>query len=325
MIKSLKLFVILLLITTMSCSDVIVPDDILDETVELISPANNLRTSTQTHTFWWEELETVEGYNLQIVSPDFDNPERLVLDTNIVGDNFTVTLSDNIYQWRVIGYNEAYESQFDVFDLVVANDSAGDLTSQIVNLQSPTNNFCSNNQTLMFLWDALTGADQYVLQIGNQDFTDLLLNMDLTDNFLEFTIGDEGEYFWRVRAESQSSQTFTGWTNATFAIDITSTVAPSLNSPAHDATLDYLNQDPDLEWTSATDSVLDSLFIYADEFGDTLLFKIGIEASSFNLEDSSIDFSNISFEENYYWELNSTDKAGNVSELSEFRTFYIEE
>ena len=309
----------------MSCSDIIVPDDIEDETVELIAPSNNLKTSMQTHTFWWEKINAAEGYNLQIVSPDFDNPERLVLDSNIVGDKFTITLADEEYQWRVIGFNEVYESKFDVFDLLIQNDSAGNLSNQIVNLQSPSNDLCSNNQTLTFLWDALTAADQYVLQIGNQDFSDLLLNVDLTDNFFEFSIADEGRYYWRIRAENQSSQSFTEWSNAAFEIDRTPSAAPILNSPENNANLDYQNQNADLVWTFATDSVLDSLFIYADEFGDTLLFKIGLETSSFNLEDSPIDFSTISFEEDYYWELNSTDKAGNVSGLSEFRAFYIEE
>jgi len=325
MTKPLKYVLVFLLVSNFSCSDIIISDDIENETVELISPTDNLRTSTQTQTFWWEALDFVDGYNLQIVSPDFNNPERLVLDTNVVDNNFTVTLADNNYQWRVKAFNEAYESQFNTFDLIISNDSTGNLANQIVNLQSPSNNLCSNNQTLMFSWDELDGADQYILQIGNQDFTDLVLNIDLIDNFLAFTIADEGTYYWRVRAESQSSQTFTVWSNATFEIDITATSPPDLNSPADNATLNYLDQNPDLVWTSATDSALDTLFIYADELGDTLLFKIGLETSSFNLEDSSIDFSNITFEEDYYWELNTTDKAGNISELSEFRVFYIEE
>lgn len=316
---------VVLCLTLFSCADIIVPDDILDEQVELLTPTDGLVTDIQTHTFSWGDVSSAEAYNLRIVAPDFDNPERLVLDSNIIGNSFTLTLTDSDYQWRVVGFNEAYESQFEVFDLSVSADAGNDLTNQIVNLQIPFNDLCTNSISLLFLWDELIAAEEYVLQIGNPDFSDLILDTILTNNFLDYTINEEGSYNWRVRAENQNSQTFTAWSGAIFTIDRTAPSIPVLNSPADGATLDYMNQNPDLDWISSVDSALDSLFIFADASGDTLLFTITLETSSFNLEESTIDFSEINFQEDYYWQVNSTDKSGNTSDISELRSFYIEE
>ena len=52
------------------CDDIF-EDDISTENISLYAPSDSIVTKIITHTFWWEEVEGADEYNLQIVTPDF--------------------------------------------------------------------------------------------------------------------------------------------------------------------------------------------------------------------------------------------------------------
>ena len=129
------MFYILVFISSIyGCSDIFVMD-ISEDNVSLLAPHNNLETTIGTQTFWWEKVEDAQSYNLQIVTPGFNQTERLILDTTISYNTFTYNLSPNKYEWRVKALNSAYETSYTSFSLRI--DSTNDLSNETVLLTYP--------------------------------------------------------------------------------------------------------------------------------------------------------------------------------------------
>ncbi|TKG88109.1 hypothetical protein EYV94_27635 [Puteibacter caeruleilacunae] len=88
--------------------------DLSAEIVTLMAPAADLSTAVKTLTFWWEEVSGATKYRLQIVSPSFDNIERLIEDVEVTGNKKTVTLTEGTYQWRVKAVNAESKTGYSV-------------------------------------------------------------------------------------------------------------------------------------------------------------------------------------------------------------------
>lgn len=88
-----------------ACTEFLVPE--LDEASLIVnSPKDSLISKEGNITFWWEGNPDADSYQLQIVSPDFDNPVFLfdtLLEHNIVQKQ----LLDANYLWRIRMQNEA--------------------------------------------------------------------------------------------------------------------------------------------------------------------------------------------------------------------------
>ena len=313
---------VLITVVSQSCDDILVPD-ISKDTVQLKSPADSLVTDIQTHIFWWNELEDASGYNLQVVSPGYQSINALIMDTNVISNQFTLSLSEGIFEWSVTGYNDAYVSMGDTFRLIIRNDTGSILSNQMIQLLSPANAICTNTGTLHFSWSMLSGADIYRFQIGNDGFTAIDINLALTDNFYSFNPDMEGTLYWRVRAENLSSLTITPWAARNFTTDQTAPASPVLLLPLDGTILNIGAQNPDLIWNSDSDAFQDTLYVYGDIQTSMLLFKTPASTASFNLEDSNYDFGSV-YIEDYYWQVISVDKAGNVSDLSELAFFFVQ-
>lgn len=100
----------LLLLLTAGCSQFI-SVDISSNTVNLYGPADSSYTSQGLKQFWWEEDVDVERFEIQVVTPDFQNP-FLVFDTVMVGNTLEVEFTEGVYAWRIRGVNEGSETQW---------------------------------------------------------------------------------------------------------------------------------------------------------------------------------------------------------------------
>ena len=92
--------------------DEVLETDLSGEKVILLAPVNNLITSDTLHTFFWEKLDGATSYQLQIVSPRFDSIVRLIADTPVTVNTFTIDLNINTYQWKVRATNKGSSSDF---------------------------------------------------------------------------------------------------------------------------------------------------------------------------------------------------------------------
>ena len=105
-----------------ACS-IIFEDDLSDEVVYVIIPADGTDSDYHTQLFWWETVEGVIKYNLQIVEGDFSNPYSLVADTNIAGDKFEIELEEGAFEWRIRGWNNYSETEY-FYSLLTITDTA---------------------------------------------------------------------------------------------------------------------------------------------------------------------------------------------------------
>ena len=82
-------------------------NDLAGKKVVLLAPANNFVTLDSVHTFYWEKINGADRYRLRIVAPSFDSITRLIGDTIIFSDRFTIEMDKGSYQWRVRAINSA--------------------------------------------------------------------------------------------------------------------------------------------------------------------------------------------------------------------------
>ncbi|WP_437921186.1 hypothetical protein [Sphingobacterium sp. LRF_L2] len=76
------------------------------ESVVLLAPADNLETQDTVLTFWWETHQDARYYRLQIVRPNFQEIETLVMDSLVTKNQLTVELQRGNFAWRVRPEND---------------------------------------------------------------------------------------------------------------------------------------------------------------------------------------------------------------------------
>lgn len=104
----MKRLLLLLFILVFSCDDIIEVEDISNETVVILAPANETVLDITDVTFSWQILEEAETYHLQVATPTFDTANQIVLDTVLTRSHFTKTLETKPYEWRVRAENSGF-------------------------------------------------------------------------------------------------------------------------------------------------------------------------------------------------------------------------
>lgn len=91
----------LFLCTFYSCTKIL-DTDLLTTEVKILSPADNDSSSAITKTFWWNNVDGANAYNIQIVTPSFDGNVTLIIDTTVTKNKLVYTLKSNKkYQWPI--------------------------------------------------------------------------------------------------------------------------------------------------------------------------------------------------------------------------------
>jgi hypothetical protein len=291
------------------CTDIIEPN-ISREKVKLLAPVDSLVTLYSTQTFWWEPVKNANLYSLQIVSPTFDYIERLIIDTVVEANQFSISLFPGQYQWQVKAYNYSYTTEYTTNTLFV--DSTLDLSQQVVVLVSPINNDTNNVSHIELRWEDLYNANKYIFVVENQEGTvsydTIITNTNFIDNVTD------GSYKWKVKAFNSYSETVFFQRNFFHYTYIPE--APILILPAND---DEFTTSETIKFSWRRDqvtipSIKDSIYIANDSLFSDFIVKDLLVFPLFE----------IAFEEGvYYWRVKSIDKAGNKSVYSETRKLTI--
>ncbi|MBL7884740.1 MAG: hypothetical protein JNL69_11770, partial [Bacteroidia bacterium] len=139
-LKTLFSFFIVILALT-SCENFI-ETDLANKSIHVLSPIDNYVSPNFSITFWWNKVEGAEGYELQIVRPNFAIIQQLVLDTTIISNQFSYSLHPGVYQWRIKAKNSTSSTNYQVYNLSI--DSSLNLANQSVITILPTDNSYSN-------------------------------------------------------------------------------------------------------------------------------------------------------------------------------------
>jgi len=109
-----KIITIFLMISMLSCEEIINEQNITTDTINLLAPTENVTLKTQTKiTFHWEVLNGATEYQLQIAEPNFSSANQIVHDTLLHKNSFIIdSLQVSNYEWRVRALNSAYETGY---------------------------------------------------------------------------------------------------------------------------------------------------------------------------------------------------------------------
>ncbi|MCH8903116.1 MAG: hypothetical protein IIA45_04290 [Bacteroidetes bacterium] len=286
-----------------SCQEIF-ERDLQKESITLLAPPNNNITTSFKQTFWWEEVSGASHYNLQIVSPTFNNIQNLIVDTIVNSNKYTTTLQPGSYQWRLRAENASSFTEYSTWTLTI--DSTTDLTQHIIVLSAPDDNHVTNNMTVTFKWDSIYSAEDYRLQIATPNFNsagNIFYDVTINNASLTYTFITAGDFEWQVRAQNATSNS--GYTKRSLTIDISSPNAPTQLAPANNSTV---SSPGTLAWTVDPTSVMDTLYIYDDSL---ITPPINIVSTT----DTFYIYSGSSGED-HFWRVRSVDAAGNISAYS---------
>lgn len=312
--KLLRILPAAALFFLISCKDFIEPS-IEDKKVFVNAPADSTQTSNYLQTFWWEEIEDALSYRVQIVTPDFANASRLVMDTLVTGNKFIYTLDPGVYEWRIRGENGSSSTLYATQTLTVFESN---VSSQVVQVKSPANGLLTNLSETEFSWNNLFGAKVYRLQIDTNNFRDervLVFDQTTTAPNFKVRFAEDQSYQWRVRAEKDSA--VSKWSPVSVVrYDTTPPSAVSLVGPVKGASA---ASPVSLQWTAISDASSYQLYVYRSD--TTTLYNASFPLT---LKATNYSFKEGAFGEVVYWKVRAVDPAGNWGAFSELRSFTVQ-
>lgn len=317
---SLFLWLVVLL---SGCSEIIAPD-ISQETVIALTPAdgalvpaatvpasaNELSLPANTITFWWEPLSSETNYQLQVVSPSFEAPAYLVLDTLVADNKLDVQLGSGIYAWRVRADNGAYQTAFSAANQFSIEKADAD--SKTIQLIYPSPDFVTNASLIGFSWQAFDETAQYSLNITSEHYRlDTVVAKQAVDVLLP---RKDHVLEWQIKMVCDNCPQDVISAKRTLVLDYTPPQAPELKEPAKNAIV--AKDNIRFSWDRSEENIVaDILYLY--DADSTLLpgFPVVVDENTYRGALPSAGF--------YYWQVRSTDQAGNLGSTPALRKFQV--
>ncbi len=216
-----NLKIMVLLVLTISCDDIIEVEDISQKTVTALAPTNNSVLSTANVTFSWESLKDASHYRLQISTPTFSEATQIVVDSLVTSTSFLKELTPNDYQWRVRAENSGYTTAFSTQSFLVKSTADIDISEQSVVLLAPADAVSyGTTDTINFSWDSVLFAETYSFQIAIPNFenaTEIIKNETTIATTFSVSNLAANSYEWRVRALNPTFQT--NYTTQKFTVE----------------------------------------------------------------------------------------------------------
>lgn len=302
-------FSIAIAVYVTSCSD-IVSTNLSNKSITILAPTNNFVSQNFTQQFWWQEIDGAEKYNLQIVKPSFTAGQQLIADTSISGNKYTHTLQPGAYQWRVRAENNTSNTDYVTYNLTI--DSSLNLSTQILLLNTPVDNFYADSLSQTFSWIAMSNATEYIFRVLTQSGIQIGNVQSTSGTSISYTFLGEGTYKWRVSASN--SQSGSPYSEHTITIDITKPAIPVLTfAPVNDTT--RLKPVP-LAWNSVETNASYYLQISTDSTFTSIV-------KDTTTADLSYNFRNPITNQFYFWRLRAIDLATNTGTYSNSLKFKV--
>jgi hypothetical protein len=314
-----KIFVSIIMLTVLTwygCRKDFIVEDINKKTITVNAPANDLATTNNLITFWWEPVDGAEKYTLQIVEPDFSKVASLVLDTNVTVTKFNFSLEPGVYQWRIKATNAGHSTAFQTFNLNI--DTTSNLSALTVNLISPVNGAITGNTVVTFNWSNIAAAKKYRIQINDGVLKDTTIYKNSFTYSLQAVKNATTAFTWNVKAINDESESPFNPVTFKFTVDLKGPAAPGLVSPNND--FNIKNNDT-IKWTHAGDAVYDSIYIAEDTLFVNMLHQVRVNGNSIPVLEFNLPYNTAGTY--YWWRIRSFDAYGNPSSFSLRRKFKL--
>ena len=193
-----------------SCDLIVEPLDVTKEQLVLHSPEEGSVLRESLVYFGWEAFELYSGYRIQVVTPNFKNPEIVLIDSLIYNSNYIDTLIfDKTYEWRVRLENPPFKSNY--FSKTFELKSKGNISDEKLNLLAPIEGIELDSLPIIFTWEPIINATHYRFQIAHPNFSNpkQVVRDTLTslNSFSEQNLSPNKSYEWRVRGENEDFTT----------------------------------------------------------------------------------------------------------------------
>jgi len=288
-------------------------ESIDDGKVELLSPGADAETNVYAIDFLWEPLDHALQYRLQVAAPSFDSAPIFYADTTVDKPRFSISLQPGQYQWRVKALNGSSATAYTTHTFTIHEAALG---TQIVLLDTPPDNFLTSRNRVDFGWQRIFSAQNYRLQVdtnGFTDETDILMDRVVDGEAFGFDVTEEAQYQWRVRAENDTAQS--RWSAVRrFTYDLTPPNPPTLTVPVNNA---QVSRPVTLQWSGDNNVASYRLYVYKS---DSTLYNAEFPK---RLETTTTVFEEGTRGERILWRVRATDRAGNESGYSAWRSFVI--
>ena len=205
-----------MLVWAASCG-ILVEIDISDKELTLIAPSDGVTVEGEDVTFQWDWIEGASEYRVTVVSPTFDQIERVEVDTTLSGERtttLTAFLEEDDYQWRVEAKNSEYETTSEVRSFVLVEDlTVPSIKNEVISAISPQHGGTTTDLDISFRWSQVPDASGYILSIYRDGVNDPAEVNDqaLENNKFSWTFqAPENElqkYRWTVRAVNSRDET----------------------------------------------------------------------------------------------------------------------
>lgn len=298
-----------------SCKEII-EADISDRKIVLNSPGDRSQSKDYTMNFWWDEVEDALTYRLQVVTPDFDRPASLILDTIVKSPRFTTSLSPGEYTWRVRAENGHSQTPYSASKSFTVLFSS--IKQQKVRVISPSNGALLNNAKISLNWENLYGATKYRLQLDTNNFLDtnkLFLDISTPVQQFDLSLTKDQTYQWRIRAENDTARSL--WSSVNnFVFDRTPPAQVVLTSPLNDQAVP---SPVSLQWTSVSTASKYKLYLFKTDSVTNYSASYPMVVTSTT---QSIALGTMG--ERVYWKVSAIDAAGNEGKASKLRNFTVQ-
>lgn len=195
-----KLFLYVLLLSSIIGCREIQEKDIANTTVELISPKDEYRSVVLNQTFYWNKVDGASAYRIQIATPSFaPDSISLVLDSTTTQTQFSKSLPyGKKYQWRVMAINGGYDSKFTT-PRTLYIDSSAFIAFQTVERLTPGQSIFINKDKLVqsFSWTPLPQAVKYYFNIDSAGI-EMYRSPFIVGTSTSYTFKNEAQYAWDV-------------------------------------------------------------------------------------------------------------------------------
>jgi hypothetical protein len=265
----------------------------------LLLPADDQLDVDTLTTFVWNNADRANSYTFQLSTDSLFGSLFFDVITSDTSENVGGMEFQEKYFWRVKSSNSAGESEYSTVSsfTVKAEDAS------VPELLSPANNVQNSELSPDFVWSAAQGATKYEFQLSSiLDFSSLTENQTLTDTTysLNFDLGYETQYYWRVRGIGVSDTS--DWSPVfNFSTIVDKPEAPVLVSPEDGAVdLDITSL---FKWTSVKNA--ESYTLQISEVSDftTMFFES-------TLSDTMETAGGFDYQSVYYWRVKASNSTG---------------
>jgi hypothetical protein len=168
---------------------------------QLIKPVNNIYAVPVDGELEWEAVDNATSYKIGLSKSEMFFPRVLNVSWHKnLKLNYSNLEYNTLYFWRVAGQNDNSVSTWSSIKQFVTE-------LKPVESVSPEN----GNETVTpkgyLRWERIEGAESYQIILSDDEkFENVLIESPVTDTLMQFNLGDEKQYFWKIKAFNTNNQ-----------------------------------------------------------------------------------------------------------------------